>query len=232
MIRINLLGEKIDRTGTYAAHGLALAGTVLATLIACFVFHDSKLSDLELLTNEKTLLESQLNKLREKTKQVENLEKDKKLLSEKLTTIAKLKVKKSAPVHLLDDISSYIPQRSWMTSVKQKTDGLEFQGVALDPQTVSSYMTQLATSKWIDTIELIYSRQQVKDGVPVQEFSFLVKLKNPLDVNKPKTEKAERKIKSERSVKIDDAPADAAAAPGGDSAAPTTAPADEPKKSV
>jgi type IV pilus assembly protein PilN len=184
MIRINLLGEKVDRSAAYAVHGLALVGTVFATIFACFLFHDASVSELTLLQNEKSLLDSQLNKLREKTKQVDNLEKDKRLLSEKLTTIAKLKAKKSAPVHLLDDITTFIPQRSWIVSITQKNDGLEFKGFALDPQTVSSFITRLGTSDWVASVDLIYSRQAMRDDVAIQEFSFLVKLKNPLDIKK------------------------------------------------
>ena len=211
MIRINLLGEKIDRTGTFLAHGLALAGAIVATTVFCFLYHDSALSDLDMSKKEQALLESQLNKLREKTKKVDDLEKNKKLLSEKLTTIARLKAKKSAPVHLLNDITINIPDRSWLTSIKQKPDGLEFEGVALDPQTVSTFMTQLGTSKYIGGVELTYSRQAMHEEVAVQEFAFLVKLSNPLDAKKPADPKAkgdkdkDKDKKKDNSKNADDA---------------------------
>ena len=186
MIRINLLGEKVDHSTAYFFHGVALVGTLLTTAIACFIFHDSVSLSYDLATQEKAILDGKLSKLMEKTKKVENLEKDKNLLKEKLTTIARLKAKKSGPVHLLDDITLSIPERSWLSAIKQKTDGLEFSGVALDPQTVSGFMTKLQSSKWISGDELVFSRQAMRKGVPVQEFSLLVKLKNALDVNRAK----------------------------------------------
>jgi len=186
MIRINLLGEKVDRSGAIAVHGLALGAAALLVIFVCFLVQSSLSTRIELATTQKSLLETQVNRLREKTKKVEGLEKDKKLLSEKLTTIARLKAKKTGPVHLLDDITTDIPERSWLTGIKQKSDALEFAGVALDPQTVSSFMTKLGTSLWIGGVELVFSKQAIRDNVPVQEFSLLVKLRNALDASKPK----------------------------------------------
>lgn len=188
MIRINLLGEKVDRSGAYFMHSVALASTTLVAMIVCFIFHDSMSLDFDLATQEKAILDGKLAKLRDKTKKVESLEKNKNLLKEKLTTIAKLKAKKSGPVHLLDDLTTSIPERSWLTGIKQRTDALEFQGIALDPQTVSGFMTKLLASSWISGVELVYSRQAMRKGVPIQEFSLLVKIKNALEVRKQKAE--------------------------------------------
>ena len=181
MIRINLLGEKIDRTGVYAVHGIALGAATVFTILGCFMFQSSMNTRLELATNQKAILDRQLGTLREKTKKVEDLEKNKKLLGEKLTTIAKLKANKTGPVHLLDDITKSIPDRAWLTGIRQKPEGLEFSGVALDPQTVSSFMTQLGTSKWIGNVELVFSKQAMRQEVAVQEFALLIALKNSLD---------------------------------------------------
>jgi len=186
MIRINLLGEKIDRSGTYAVHGLVLGAALFFTLLSCVVFHGTMSDRLTLAQNQKAILDGQLAKLREKTKKVDDLEKNKKLLSEKLTTIAKLKANKTGPVHLLDDLTRAIPDRSWLTAIKQKPEGLEFDGVALDPQTVSSFMTKLSASKWIGGVELMFSKQTMRQEVAVQEFALLVKLRNSLDANKDK----------------------------------------------
>ncbi len=216
MIRINLLGEKVDRSGAYFFHGLALAASAVVSLLLCVVVHSSVSTRLELANNQKLLLDNQLKKLREKTKKVEDLEKDKKLLSEKLTTIARLKAKKTGPVHLLDDITGSIPERSWLVAIKQKSDGLEFQGIALDPQTVSTFMTTLGASKWIQNVELVYSKQVVKQDVAIQEFSLLVKLRNALEVNKPKEAgKPDKDAKEKGQAKDAGSAAGANAAPAG-----------------
>lgn len=184
MIRINLLGEKVDHSAAFLVHGLSLAVAVFLTVLGCFVVHQSKVSEREILTNEKGLLESQLARLREKTKKVEELDAKKKLVQEKLMTIARLKAKKSGPVHLLSDISGATPQRSWLASIRSKSDGLEFNGIALDPQTVSTFMTQLMKSEWIGDVELKESKQAIKEQTPVQSFTLLVKTKTPLDAKK------------------------------------------------
>ena len=214
MIRINLLGEKIDRSGIYAAHGLAVGGATVLAIFFCFLFHSSMTDRLELATNQKAILDGQLAKLREKTKKVEDLEKNKKLLSEKLTTIAKLKANKTGPVHLLDDITKAIPDRSWLTGIKQKPEGLEFQGVALDPQTVSSFMTQLGNSKWIGGVELIYSKQMMRQEVAVQEFSLLVKLRSSLDAGKDKAKDGKNAASTEKGAQKKKSKAEASSSAG------------------
>lgn len=224
MIRINLLGEKVDRSGVYAIHGLALAGAAILAIFVSILVHTSVSTKLELANNEKSIKDGQLAKLREKTKKVEALEKNKKLLSEKLTTIAKLKAKKSGPVHLLDDITGAIPERSWLMGIKQKTDGLEFQGVALDPQTVSTFMTKLGESKWIQGVELVFSKQVVKQDVPVQEFSLLVKLRNALEINKPKEKESPRSKDGKDAAKAETTASSSSEAAAPDAAPPATEP--------
>lgn len=183
MVRINLLGEKKDNTGLYVIQAAAAFGLLFIAVISCFFHYDAASSKLEMLTQEKEMLEGQAAKLRERTKKVLELEKKKKLLSEKLTTIAKLKVRKQGPVRVLDDLTLTIPERSWLTNISQKGDELEFRGVALDPQTVSLFMRSIKESKYFEGVDLIYSREYVREGVKLQQFSLSAKLANLLKLN-------------------------------------------------
>ncbi|MBP9837157.1 MAG: PilN domain-containing protein [Proteobacteria bacterium] len=180
MIKINLIGDKKDYTIAILKHGTALALSVVAGIVACFCFYFYFSSELEIAKNEKNILDTQLEKLKEKTKKIENLEVNKKLLREKLTTIAKLKARKFAPVGFLSDLTSSMPERAWLIALKPKSEQLEVQGIALDPQTVSTFMTSLEHSKWVDSINLGFTKQSIKDDVPVQEFVLIVKIKESL----------------------------------------------------
>ena len=57
---------------------------------------------------------------------------------------------------------------------------MEIRGLALDPQTVSNFMRKLEETPSFGEVDLSYSKQTLKDGVPIQEFSVLAKLENPL----------------------------------------------------
>lgn len=184
MIRINLLGEEADNSVKIFLHTVGLSGSLALVLLGCFIFHNSVLGHLEEVEQEASFSETTLEKLREKTKRVENLQEAKKLLKEKLTTIARLKLKKTGPVHIVDDLTAAIPERAWMTGIQSKNDGLQFEGIALDPQTVSSFMSKLEESKWFSTVELVYSSQVIdkERDFPLHKFAILVNLKNPIEL--------------------------------------------------
>ncbi len=181
MIRINLLGEKVDNSRTYALQGFLYLGSVLMTLFVLFLVSDNVRSGQIALTEDKAMLEARLRKLEQTTKKVQDLEDKRKTLREKLTTIATLKKKKNGPVHVLDDLNTAIPERAWVTSITQKDNFLELKGVALDNQTIAEFMGKLGEFPFFerDRIELIKSTEFLKANVKLKEFFITVALKTP-----------------------------------------------------
>ena len=193
MIKINLLGEEVDNSVKIFLHTIGLSGGIASILLGCFIFHNSMLGRLEDTEQQASFSEQTLDKLREKTKKVENLEKDRNLLKDKLTTIARLKLKKNGPVHILDDLTTAVPERSWMTGIVNKGEGLQFEGIALDPQTVSIFMARLEASPWFSTVELVYSSQVMdkERDYPLHKFAILVNLRNPIEIAKMRKNEAD-----------------------------------------
>ncbi len=183
MIRINLLGEKKVTSGIYLAQLLVFACCILLTFGIIIEFHAAKSAELGVLSRKKTSLENQVAKLREKTKAVESLEKNKKLLAEKLLTIAKLKAKKQGPVRLLDNLTQTTPERAWVTSVSQKGEDFEIKGISLDNQTVAKFMESLSKSKYFRKVDFKGSKQYIKEGVKLQQFGLVANLASMLEVN-------------------------------------------------
>ena len=184
MIRINLLGEKLDKSGLYFLQVLGYFAAVLTVLAGCFVVLGGLNDEVETLEQEKQLLESKLAKLKRKTKEVQGLEEKKQLLKEKLMTISSLKAKKTGPVQLLDDLNNAIPERAWLLEVEDSGGTLELIGVALDNQTVSDFMESLDSSKFFKEIDLKYSSQIIQDNVKLQNFSISTKLVSLLDLQR------------------------------------------------
>lgn len=180
MIRINLLGEKPDYGPIYALQATLFAVVMAFGVFICFVIHETMTDRIDSLNADKASYEGQLAKLKDKTQRVEELEKNKALLRTKLTTIAKLKMNKSGPVHILADLTEAIPERAWLMQSSQKGETMEIRGLALDPQTVSNFMRKLEETPSFGEVDLSYSKQMMKDNVPIQEFSLLAKLENPL----------------------------------------------------
>lgn len=193
MIRINLLGEKIDRSGSYVLQALGGAVVVFFALFLSFMLYDSVASQVAALQDEESQLKIELARLEKVTKEVEELEKKRKLLTDKLRTIATLKAKKTGPVRILDDINLAVPERAWLEGITQKGQVLEIKGVALDNQTIALFMKNLEQGKFVSSVDLVVSSELVKDDVKLKEFTLSLNFKDPIEVRN-----AEDKAKQEQ----------------------------------
>lgn len=188
MIAINLLGEKPDKRGVYAVQLLSFGACVLITFGVCFFMLAELSSTVEAKRSDKELFEGRLAKLRIKTKKVEELETKRKLLKDKLTTIARIKANKQGPVRVLDDINLSLPERAWLDSITEKDGFVELKGVAIDNQTISQLMFDLEKSKYFQDVKLAFSEMILKDDVKLKQFALSAKLESLLPVQ-PEEEK-------------------------------------------
>lgn len=184
MIRINLLGETKDDTAWHILQLIIFGVALFISVVACFMINNSVTHQVTSAETQKTLLEGQLAKLQKKTKKVDELEKNKKFLAEKLTTIANLKAKRQGPVQLLDSITQSIPSRAWLTNLSQKGQVVEFEGLAVDPQTVSMFMRELESSAYFNAVDLTYSRLSLRDDVKLQQFAVIGQLEDAIKLQK------------------------------------------------
>ena len=138
MIKINLLGEEVDRSGLYLLQLIGFLGMIALTLGGCYLMKSGKSNHLAELKDEKSQLEIKLARLKKQTKEAEDLEEKKQFLKDKLTTIATLKANKYGPVRMMDDINGAIPERAWLKEITEKNRDLILTGVALDNQTVAT----------------------------------------------------------------------------------------------
>lgn len=205
MIRINLLGEQIDRSASYAIHSFILLGVLVCLLLGAGWSSNYAYSVLLDLENDVGLKESQLGNLKNQTKKVENMEQSQKLLIEKLEIIAKLKTRKQGPVRILDDITKAIPERAWLTSVSQKNDFIEVSGVAVDGETVSDFIARLRESKFIDDADAVKTQMVMRDEVKLQSFTFPAQLSELLTLKKPQVEETTKgKSKKKKKKQVDE----------------------------
>ncbi|MCC6220343.1 MAG: PilN domain-containing protein [Deltaproteobacteria bacterium] len=180
MIHINLLGEKPDYSGIYAIQLLSFGLVVLLSLGTCTFLYSDLSDSLAKINDKKSTLELDLIKLKKVTKRVEDLEKNKKLLQEKLVTIAKLKAKKHGPVHILDEMAKAIPERAWLLDLKEKAGTLEVSGIAIDNPTIASFMNRLEESKYFGSVDLVHSTQKFVNDIKLKEFLLRVQVNDLL----------------------------------------------------
>lgn len=176
MIKINLLGvETIADNSKY----LVLVGYVASMLIAlvtCYSLYAVASSEIASLTDERDRLQTELAKLQTTTKEVRELEKKKKDLADKLVVIARLKKSKIGPVHVLDDLNIAVPEKSWVTEVKETSGLMKITGFALDNQTISGFMRELEKSDYFPQVDLVETTQADKQGVKIYAYVIQAKV--------------------------------------------------------
>lgn len=193
MIHVNLLGERVDTDSAHIIQILIFGASMLATVVLCFgvqIYFSGQLSSAQ---DEKQQLEVRLNQLKKITREVAELEKNKKVLREKLTTIATLMAKQHGPVRILDDLNTSIPEKTWLTAVKEKSGELVVNGVALDNETVALFMHDLEKSDYFNAVDLNHTTRDRVKGAVLKKFSLTIKLEDLLKLKREKDKNGAKK---------------------------------------
>jgi type IV pilus assembly protein PilN len=170
MIKINLLGNETvrDNTGKFIVGGFAASLVLLlAIFFGAYSILDSSVTELR---EQETQLKAQLETLQKTTSEVKDLESKEKEYNEKLIVIAKLKRNKIGPVRVLDDLNKAMPERAWVTGVKESAGLMRIEGKALDNPTIAVFMKDLDVSNFFDSVDLFETKQVEERGVKIKEF--------------------------------------------------------------
>jgi len=180
MIRINLLGRTrpkavrqmtvpLEATLQYVLLILALVGSV-GFLYIHYMLLDREntkvLAHIQKQTGEKARLE-QLKA------QVDNFEKQKAILQQRINVIENLQRNRTGGQELLDAIANTVSRTDtlWLTSVDRKGDTLTIKGSAGSINAVANYITQLKRSGYFQQVEISESIQDPANKV-IQVFQF------------------------------------------------------------
>jgi type IV pilus assembly protein PilN len=179
MIKINLLpyqkAAKVRRQQAMEVQYL-LAGIVLVVFVLVLGFFWWSLNQrVDELTKTRDNMTAQLEVLKKKVKEVQDVEKKKKLVESKIAIIAQLKKNQQGPVHILDELSRYLPDRVWLVSLMQKSDGFDLDGRATTNFEIVDYVNNLKSSPFISDIQLVESRQAHEGGLTIYSFKMSFK---------------------------------------------------------
>jgi type IV pilus assembly protein PilN len=170
MIKINLLGN--DTAIDFTSHIVvgAYVSSMVVTLGLCLFVASWLGGEIEDLEREKVDKQASLKRIQAVTQEVKEIEKKQKSLEDRLVRIATLKRNKQGPVRVLDSLNTAIPERAWLVEAREKSGIMVLNGLALDGETVSSFMRELEKSDYFPKIELDVAKQAIKQGVKIQEF--------------------------------------------------------------
>lgn len=165
MARINLLPwreeQRKEQTRQFVSL-LAISAVMMAALLLLVFFNVSKMIDNQNFRNQ--LLTTEIGKLEEQLKQIEELESTKAELLSRMEIIQSLQQKRPQIVHVFDEIVRTLPEGVYLTSLKQQGDGFEFIGISESNGRVSAYMRNIDASEWMKNPKLKVIEAKRKDG--------------------------------------------------------------------
>jgi type IV pilus assembly protein PilN len=125
--------------------------------------------------------ETETQQLRSVLAQVQKFETQRAQLQQRVTLIEQLRQGQTGPVHVLDEISTAIPERLWLTELSQTVDVLTISGNTTSLTGVSDFVANLEASGWfkrpVDIVDTQMS-QDTKTGDLVK-FSVKATINNP-----------------------------------------------------
>ncbi len=180
MARINLLPWREARRKEQQRDFLVLLGfaaVVTGILVGIVYLHvDGRIHYQE---RRNAFLKNEIRILDARIKQIRALEATKKALLERMRVIEDLQKKRPVIVHVFDELINTLPEGTYLTSVRQKGDGLVITGRAESNARVSAYMRNIERSGWLDKPTLAVIERKNVDGMRVSDFRLQAKITTP-----------------------------------------------------
>ena len=149
MIRINLLPVKKSQSSVKGRNFLvAAAAALLVTGGANFAWYDMEASETSALAEQISSTERKVEELKKVIGEVENINKRKKDLEDKLKVLAELRKGRSGPVRFLDALATATPKKVWIKTFEENGNAVKLVGSAMSHEDVAEFMRSLQNIRW------------------------------------------------------------------------------------
>lgn len=188
MMEINLLPHREARRAADLRETVAVLLLGLVVVGGGIFFIDKGVkSDLAVAKANVAQLEADIERYKPQQKLVKKFKKRKKQLTNKLDIIKSLEEARNGPVRVLDELSSRVPDRLWLTAIKTKGKGIKLEGQSLDTGVVADFLRGLNASPFFKNVDLDKtSGGKVVKGIRLVNFVIRADMQSPV----AKTEEA------------------------------------------
>jgi Tfp pilus assembly protein PilN len=163
MIRINLISAREVEAASSRKTEFLFLGLGLAGLLGALLWTNLNVQNaLQEVTSQVETLENDVAAIRKQNEEVQRLEKQKSDTEKKLRVVRTLTSaeRRSASVHILDDLSSSTPEYLWLTDFTEVKGSAKINGRAVDNQTIASFARDLSRSKYFQKVEIRETAQE------------------------------------------------------------------------
>jgi len=183
MIRINLLAveRKPEKPSVFAGHKVIILGTAIlaaAALLMAWRFFSMRQETARLDMELRTAQQEQ-QRLRSVLQQVDDFEKRKQQLQQRVALIEDLRKGQGAPVRMLDEISRALPDRLWLVEMLQDPSGVKIDGRTTSLTSLSDFVGNLESSGYFARPVEILDSQVEGSQADVVKFTVKAQFKLP-----------------------------------------------------
>jgi type IV pilus assembly protein PilN len=150
-----------------------IIGIVVVVLIIAFflIAHSMKIGNINRNINS---LQSKLSELRVYVQTVDSLEKREKQLGDIITPIRDLNRNRFFVAHVMDEVSSRIPEFTWLTSLDINGGGasMGIKGTTASNLLVADFMNRLEDSPYISNVDLTVLEKKTVEKQEMMEFTL------------------------------------------------------------
>ena len=173
MIRINLLPVRSERRKEFIRNQLIIAALFLFIAIVVISVLFIQIQRRYDRTNSSlTSTNAKIKQLAPIIKKIEEYKKQKAEISKKIAVIIDLDRYRLAPVVVLSDLNQLKPEKLWFTGIKENSRHLSISGVAVDNETIVSFLNNLKRSIPLKNSDLTLLRSQKIQGLELKKFTI------------------------------------------------------------
>jgi len=178
MIKINLVPKEIEKKAQQKEKIILLSLSGVLVLAIFFGIWFWKLAQVKRLESHLRKLDNELKSLQSQAKKVDEIERNKKALHQRLGVINTLLTSRLDYPKLMEKLAmpDIIPSRVWITSLLTKTSqdiiDLSFQVQAMDNYAIADFLANLDKNKSFDKVELNAITTTKIGDTPVRTFSI------------------------------------------------------------
>lgn len=149
MIRINLLPVRQVQKREIGRQILILAAVVVVgALVGNYLWFDNRNTERNKRAQQLADTTRRITELEKVIGEVNNINKQKKEVEEKLKILNDLRKQRSGPVRMLDALATATPKKVWVAEFNEQSNLVKLTGKALSHEDVAEFMRSLATVVW------------------------------------------------------------------------------------
>lgn len=188
MIRINLLPVRAAKKKETVRQQTTIAlVSVVGVLLIFVALYSVTLGKISSSKNEIVSAEGEIEQLKKKIGEIDNIKKLQAEVKKKLDVLALLRKEKTGPAIRLATLSDVVPEKLWLTKYAEGAGGtVSISGFAFSEELIADFMRRLQASQDYTNVELLVSEQAEVSGVKLKRFDITCTLKGLKKEEPPK----------------------------------------------